>query len=109
MVLLFVPTALASPSFSLVWVIPAAAPIIEGLASLIPSSPDVPFSPNLPRLAIPWLILELLTAMALVYRGRVSERRRSWLTRPMAARRDLAVAGWRSWDRRDQRSGGTRR
>jgi hypothetical protein len=63
MVLLFVPIALASPSFSTAWLIPVCAPVIEALSRVLPASPDGPFSPNLLRSAGPWLFLELLTGI----------------------------------------------
>jgi hypothetical protein len=64
MVLLFVPIALASPRLSAAWFIPLCTPLTTvASAAIIPQgSSRVPFSPETLRQAIPWLLLEALTA-----------------------------------------------
>jgi hypothetical protein len=64
MVLLFVPIALVSPRLSPAWLIPLWTPLITvASAAIVPQgSTKVPFSPDTLREAIPWLVLEALTA-----------------------------------------------
>jgi alpha-1,2-mannosyltransferase len=64
MVLLFVPIALASPRLSAAWFIPLWTPLTTVVsAAVIPQgSSRIPFSPDTLRQAIPWLLLEALTA-----------------------------------------------
>ncbi len=66
MVLLFVPIALASPGLSAAWFIPLCTPLTTVVsAAIIPQgSSRIPFSPDTLRQAIPWLLLEALTAFA---------------------------------------------
>jgi hypothetical protein len=88
MVLLFVPIALASPSLSWAWFIPLTTPIITSLSWIIPASKaDVPFSPNTLRDAIPWVVLEALTAFVLCT---TPEQRREFAARlvPTRAKRE---------------------
>jgi Glycosyltransferase family 87 len=64
MVLLFVPIAVVYPRFSPAWLIPLCTPLVTvGSAAIFPLGSDkVPFSPDTLRVAIPWLLLEALTA-----------------------------------------------
>jgi alpha-1,2-mannosyltransferase len=64
MVLLFVPIALASPRLSPAWFIPLCTPLTTvAAAAMIPQgSTRIPFSPDTLRQAIPWLLLQALTA-----------------------------------------------
>jgi hypothetical protein len=66
MMLLFVPIALVSPNLSAAWLIPLITPAIDAVwllfPRLYPAGPDVPFTPNTLRSAIPWLVSELLIA-----------------------------------------------
>jgi Glycosyltransferase family 87 len=64
MVLLFVPIAVVSPRFSPAWLIPLCTPLVTvGSTAIFPLGSDkVPFSPDTLRVAIPWLLLEALTA-----------------------------------------------
>ncbi|MGH2868581.1 MAG: glycosyltransferase family 87 protein [Solirubrobacteraceae bacterium] len=67
MVLLFVPIALASPGLSAAWFIPLCTPLTTLVAAaVIPQgSTRVPFSPDTLRQAIPWLLLQALTAFVI--------------------------------------------
>lgn len=66
-VLLFVPIALACPRLSPAWFIPLWSPLITvGSAALIPrGSTKIPFSAETLRDAIPWLVLQAMTAFVL--------------------------------------------
>ena len=79
MVILFVPIALVSPRFSAAWMIPTFTPFVMTLSFVIPSGRDnVPFSPNTLRAAVPWLVLETMTAVVLLT---TPEQRAAWGTR----------------------------
>lgn len=88
MVLLFVPIALASPRFSLAWLLPAASPLLE---LLLPTSPSTQaFSERSLAVAILWLVLEALTALILLT---TAEQRQAVWTRLRLRRSPLPVAG----------------
>ena len=87
MVLLFVPIALASPRLSPAWFIPLWSPVITvASAALVPQgSTKVPFSPDTLRQAVPWLVLEALTAVALCTTPEQRAAFRARLVRPRRA------------------------
>jgi hypothetical protein len=77
MVLLFVPIALVSPRYSKAWLIPVCVPLIEAASFVIPPGrADAPFSPDILRSALPWLVLELMTGIVLCTTS--EQRRAAW-------------------------------
>jgi hypothetical protein len=66
MVLLFVPIALISPRMSATWLIPVSYPLINALSRFVPVEPgNHPFSPDLLRGSVTWVLLEILTGFVL--------------------------------------------
>jgi hypothetical protein len=74
MVLLFLPVALASPRFSLAWVIPGVVPALVWLSPhVVPYSLNHgAYSPNQLRATIAWLIVELGVTGYLLFRTRTA-------------------------------------
>lgn len=67
MVLLFVPIALVSPRLSAAWLIPTFTPLVMAISFVIPAgAQNVPFSPDTLRAAVPWMILEIATAVVIL-------------------------------------------
>jgi hypothetical protein len=80
MVLLFVPVALLSPTLSRLWLLPLCTPLINLITDAVFPLPAKvgAFSPDLLRVDVPWLLVELAIGFMLTttveQRARLRER-----------------------------------